>query len=635
MPPPLVTEPDLFAPRPVPEAERELGPYRLLHQLGSGGMATLFLALDEVGCLVAVKRLHAHLAAERRFVDMFVDEAAIAERIVHPNVCRVHRLEQHAGQLFIVMDYIHGESLSALVDRLAENKQTLPVEVGVHLVGQACLGLHAAHELRGAAGDPLHVVHRDISPQNLLVSYDGELRIVDFGIAAAAAKIHRTETGAVKGKLAYMAPEQARAEHVDRRADIFSLGVVLYEAVCGVRCFAGENAADTLSRLLEGKFVPPRDHCPDLPTSVERVICRALAPNREQRYATAAEMYAELYGFLVSAPGGMTTRVIGDLLRRVFARRYALREEMTALAFGAPDILEEEELTLDLAPARREVRCEFCGAEVTDEATLQSHLKGCAQHAWWEHNFGGPRGVEGAGDAVVLRQRYSQAGSATTTEGLWQRIRRRLRPEKREPLVVRLEGIQSRLAVVRDPQGARLADQAMTTLWGMVAEICDKSAATSDLLGRIKPSLLRCADVLLGVTLEIEANAAHLAATSDRELREQIDALLARAERTTSPAVAREVERGVRNKRALLVERARVAQLREVLVLRLESIVDAIGLTQAKVLQIASSPAMAEMQADTQITVFLDSLLLEVEELGASIREANEALSSPVRSRSR
>jgi len=616
----------------VPAGERALGRFRLLHELGSGGMATLYLATDELGCLVAIKRLHAHLAADPRFVEMFVDEATIAAHVVHPNVCKVMGLERSAGHLFIAMEYVHGESLAALLLQVPD----LPLDAALHLVSQACLGLHAAHEQLGEDGRPLAIVHRDVSPQNLLLSYEGELKVVDFGIASAAAKLHHTETGTIKGKLAYMAPEQTHGR-VDRRADLFSLGVVLYEAVTGARCFAADSPAEILRRVSDADYVPPRQHRPDLPGPVEQVITRALAREPAKRYQTAEEMYRDLYACLVRSRAGMSARALGELMRRAFARRYAMREELVALAFAAPDVLEEEELTAELVPSALEaaLRCEYCGAGQPSDAALAAHVASCGQRAWWERNFGGNRRLAGAGNADDLRRqsliavgsgelrRQGLAGaSVPPPEGLWQRLRKRLRPEKRDPLLVRLDGISSRLQSVRDHAASRVAERGMATLWAMVEEV----GTRTELLGRLKPRLLRCGNALLGVALEIDANSAFLAGVGDRELADQVTALERRLGAVSSPGVARELERAVRHKRALQAERGRLSARSDLLLVRLESMVDAIDLTRSRVLQIVSSPASAEVQADTQITVFLDSLLIEVEQLAQAAQEAESVM---------
>lgn len=621
----------LFEPRRVPAGERVLGRFRLLHELGAGGMASLYLALDETGCVLALKRLHPHLAAERRFVEMFADEASFAARINHPNVCQAEPLEQIDGQLCIPMEYVHGESLAALLQQLRGAGEPLPVPAALHLIGQACLGLDAAHELRSSDGAALNLVHRDISPHNLLVTYEGELKVVDFGIAAAAAKLHHTETGTIKGKLSYMAPEQTRTSRVDRRADVWSLGVVLHEALCGERAFAGASAAEVVSRVQAGELVAPRQLRPELPAAVERIILRAVAGDPSQRYPTALEMYRDVYGALVASRVHVTTRTLGEMIRRVFSRRYALREELRALAFTAPEVLEEEEqmgaslgASADTAPGRDAPggRCEYCGVGLASPRALEAHLAECGQRLWWERNFAVNRGLEGAADASHLRRRAAQ--EPARPEGLWSRLRQGLRRRPRDPLAERLRSIESRLGTVRDLQASRLADRAMTALWAMVGEIADHGPVGSELLAELKPRLLGCANIVLAMTIEIEANAEFLATESDRELQRQIELLRSRGAGAGSPAVAQEIERNLRSKRALLAERERLRETNELLVLRMESAADAIELTQAKVLQIAASPAMRDMEANTQITVFLDSLLSEVEILRQSVKEVRD-----------
>ena len=612
----------LFEPRKVPPEKRSLGRFRLLHELGSGGMATLFMATDEMGRITAVKRLHPHLAAEQALVEMFRDEAAIAARITHPNVCKVHGLEQEAGQLYIVMEYVHGESLAALLQQFAARSQQLPLDAALHLMGQACLGLQAAHELRDEEGRLLHVVHRDIGPQNLLISYDGELKVVDFGLAAAASQLHTSITGAVKGTLPYMAPEQAMGKPVDSRTDIFSLGAVIYEAVCGQQAFPTPGPGALMQRT-QGVATRPSELCPDLPPAVEQIILRALAVRPEERYPSASALYRDLYNYLISAPRGTNTRAVGELTRRAFAQRYALREELLSLAFTAPDVLEEEELALDLAdPMASAYRCDYCGAQQPDKAQLDQHINSCPQRKWWVQNFGGSRQLAGLGDSS--RQRPAAAPPAVTAPppgGLWQRLRQRLSPHKRDPLVVRLQGIEARLQTVRHYVASALADRAMVSMWGMVAEIGENKPAAERLLGRLKPRLVRCAAILLGVALEVENNAAFLATQSDRAVKEQVATLEARLQQTTAVELQRELEATIRRTRGLVAERERLAQRNELLLLRLESMVAAIEVTQGKVLEITASAVVAELEATTQITVFFDSLLLEVEQLAASVRE--------------
>ncbi|MCC6749962.1 MAG: serine/threonine protein kinase [Deltaproteobacteria bacterium] len=620
----------LFHPRRVPPESRALGGYRLIHELGAGGMATLYLATDAAGRLVAVKRLHPHLARERAFLEMFSDEAMIAARISHPNVCRVFGLEQVSGQLFLVMEYVHGESLAALSHALHRGTSTFPVELALHLVGQACLGLHAAHEQTDAEGHPLQVVHRDISPQNLLVTYEGELKVVDFGIASALARLHHTEVGLIKGKPAYMAPEQARGDGaVDRRADIFALGAVLYELLCGVRCFAGDSPIEVLRRVQAGDVTPPREYRPELPSVVEALLVRALAPRPEERFATAEELYRHVDRAIFSVGADMSARAIGDLMRRTLARRYAIREELRALAFAAPEVLEDEDLeaTLIGMPQPPLARCEYCGAGFGSPELVLAHVDGCEQRAWWERNVAALRPAREAGDPEDLRQRFPAPGEQHhVREGLWQRLRRRLGSERRAPIVVRLETVNARLGRVHDHVASQLAARAMAALLSMVAEISEARINAAPLLERLKPKLMGCANVALRVTLEAETGAAFLSYTTDRDLAGEVSALEKRLARAGSEKLRGELGQEVQRKRALTAERERVAVRRERLLSLLEFVVDAVELTHAKVLEVVASPAMGESQADTQISVFLESLLRDVELEGAALHEADAAL---------
>jgi serine/threonine protein kinase len=617
------SEPSRFRPRPVPQEERSFGAFRLLHELGSGAMATLYLATDELGRLVAVKRLHRHLTVEPDFLTMFRDEAAIAARINHPNVCRVLGSDSYRDRPFIVMEYVHGESLACLFRELRDLGRQLPLEAAAHVIGQTCLGLHAAHSQTDAEGRPLSIVHRDISPQNLLLSYEGELKVVDFGIASAVERSHRTETGVLKGKLAYMSPEQTRSSRVDRRSDIFSVGAVLYEALCGHTCFSAPNAAALIQRVQQVDFVHPRTLRPDLPPALEQILTRALSPRPEDRYFDAAQMYNDLNDYLSSTGTAMTGGDLGELLRRLFARRYAMREELRALAFSAPDVLEEEELTLT-EPAPGGFRCEYCGDTHPGEEQLRRHEQDCGQRRWWERNFG--HLASQPVSATTSAPRPRPATDEEKPAGWLSRLKARLVGRKKDPLIIRLRSIEARLGSVRDHQTSELSWRGMTALWRLVSALeGDGKDKTGGLLGQLKPRILRCANTLLATALELEANAAFLASSGARDLKAEVDALERRAA-GSAEEVRQQLERNLHAKRALIRERERVARLLEMGILRLESMVDKLELTLGRVLQIVSSPAQGVAEADTQITVFVDSLVLELDRLGRALKEVNDAL---------
>ncbi len=261
-------------------------------------MATVFLArlsgVAGFNRLYAIKRLHPHLAREPEFVDMFLDEARLAAGIHHPNVVPILEIGTSAQGYYLVMDFIEGDTAARLLARAGSGAARLPAAVGVRIALDTLQGLHAAHNLADDDGKPLHIVHRDVSPQNILVGVDGVARITDFGVAHAASRLSSTATGQLKGKLAYMAPEQARGAAVDRRADVFAMGVVVWELLAGKRLLKGDNDAATLNRILFAELPTLRDAGLDLPAAVDRVIARALVRDPEGRYASAADFGDEL-----------------------------------------------------------------------------------------------------------------------------------------------------------------------------------------------------------------------------------------------------------------------------------------------------------------------------------------------------
>ena len=223
----------------------KVGEYEIVARLKSGGMATLFLAHRRGAAgfqrFVAIKVVHPHLATDASFVRMFVDEALLSARIVHPNVVHVEELGEAEGTYFLVMEYVHGCSLSLLVRALARRKRMLAAEIATSIVMKVADGLHAAHETRGDLGELLGVVHRDVSPQNVLLAYQGHVKLIDFGIAKASGRSQQTEAGSIKGKFRYMSPEQAWGRPVDRRSDVFALGIVLWELLAARPLFDAAN----------------------------------------------------------------------------------------------------------------------------------------------------------------------------------------------------------------------------------------------------------------------------------------------------------------------------------------------------------------------------------------------------------
>jgi len=305
-----------------------LGRYRLVREIASGGMATVNLAVAEgLDKLVALKIIHPHLAQEDSFVRMFLDEARLASAISHRNVCNVFDFGETDGRYYIAMDYLAGQSLRDVLRKLRKaDLQIEPRRLAVYvayMVAEACEGLHAAHELHGSDGRPLNVVHRDVSPHNLFVTYDGNVSVVDFGIARASDRSQHTATGVLKGKFSYMAPEQMRQLEVDRRADVWALGVVLWEGLTLQRLFVRSSQADTVMSVMMDRVRAPSEVRPDIPAELDAITLRALSRSPAQRYPTAREMGRELMKFCRESHVMVSPIEIEQLMSRLFEKEIA------------------------------------------------------------------------------------------------------------------------------------------------------------------------------------------------------------------------------------------------------------------------------------------------------------------------
>jgi len=347
--------------QPLPFSELQLVPesrskplsnrgLRFLCRLGQGGMAEVHLANaappNNSPNLVVVKRMHQQHVDDPSSVRMFLDEARLALCLSHPNIVRTERLAMFDGRHGIVMEYLEGQPFQHVLKRAYETEATLSLEVIVQIAIAALDGLHYAHELKGPEGQPLSIVHRDVSPQNLFITYDGAVKLLDFGIAKNALQDGRTRTGLLKGKVSYMAPEQARGEELDRRADLWSLGVVLWEAVTGSRLFKGSNEAATLNMTLTDDVAAPSVRRPELPPELEKILMRPLKRDAAERYATAAEMRDDLESWLSErelTPSASVTQ----LMKRLFDREMReQRQQIQGLVHAQPDPSAESGATL-------------------------------------------------------------------------------------------------------------------------------------------------------------------------------------------------------------------------------------------------------------------------------------------------
>jgi serine/threonine-protein kinase len=309
----------------------------LVRKLAEGGMAEIFLAkllgADGFERNVVIKRMLPHLSAISDFVEMFRDEARLAAKLSHPNIVQIQELGFTEGCYYICMEYLAGEDFSTTLRVAGRRRQYVPYPVVLRVLIDAARGLHYAHEFCNEAGLPLNIVHRDISPSNLYLTYQGQVKVLDFGIAKAESRLANTRTGVVKGKYMYMAPEQAQGKEVDRRADVFALGVSLYEALTHVRPFSRENDLAVLNALLQGDFKRPRQLRPDLPEELEAIILKAMAFNAEARYPTAEAFAEDLEAFLGEHLSASGTSQLAAFLRGHFGEeRFTERTRIPTLA---------------------------------------------------------------------------------------------------------------------------------------------------------------------------------------------------------------------------------------------------------------------------------------------------------------
>ena len=307
-----------------------MGRFTLCEELGSGGMATVYLSKMRLAAgldrLVAVKTIHQHLAKEKTFVDMFLDEAKIASHISHPNVCAVYDFGNVGGIFYIAMEYLVGEPLIEFVNAIAAREDPTLLEalpfLAARIIADACEGLHAAHTLRGADGNQLQVIHRDVSPQNLFVTYEGSTKVVDFGCAKALERVTQTNTGIMKGKVSYAAPEQLNGDDLDARADVFALGVCLWETLTMRQLFRRENAIKTAMAVLEEPIPRADASYPWVPAELADIAERALARDADQRYSSAREMGKALRGYIARSGAPFEAAEVAEWMRHLFAERH-------------------------------------------------------------------------------------------------------------------------------------------------------------------------------------------------------------------------------------------------------------------------------------------------------------------------
>ena len=303
------------------------GKYQLLERINVGGMAEVFKAkafgVDGFAHVVAIKRILPTMAEEEEFIAMFRDEAKISVQLRHANIVHVYEFARYQTQYYIAMEYVAGKDLRQLLDRLRKNGSSLPIAAVAFIATQICEALDFAHNKADPAGRPLNVIHRDVSPQNILLSYDGAVKISDFGIVKADNRGSRTQAGVLKGKFGYMSPEQVRGLEIDRRSDLFAVGILLYEMVTGQRLFIGESDFSTLERVRNAEVTPPSQHVPELAPELEAIMLRALARERDERFQAASALGEALQPFCTDAAGLFNSRRLAALMAEIYAAELA------------------------------------------------------------------------------------------------------------------------------------------------------------------------------------------------------------------------------------------------------------------------------------------------------------------------
>jgi serine/threonine protein kinase len=335
----------------------EYGNYFLIEKIATGGMAEIFRAkrrgLEGFEKLVAVKRILSHFSSNEEFISMFIQEAKVAALLTHPNIVQIYDLGKVEDSYYIAMEYVAGKDLRSIIKRCRESNIGFNMEQVVYVISKVCAGLDYAHRKKDLKGQDLNLVHRDVSPQNILISYDGDIKLVDFGIAKAASQSSETRAGVLKGKIAYMSPEQAWGRILDKRSDIFSAGILLYELLTRERLFKGDSDLNTLEMVRVCRIDPPAAINKDIPPELEGVVLRALAEDPGQRYQRAGEMQAELEKFLFTGryePGKINLHpVMQQLFEAEIAHEAQIIKEMEELFFASSSY-EEKTVVADIPP---------------------------------------------------------------------------------------------------------------------------------------------------------------------------------------------------------------------------------------------------------------------------------------------
>lgn len=329
---------------PVP-----FGKYTLLRKLAEGGMAEIYLALQVgpggFGKLLVIKRIRPANNQDQNFIQMFLDEARIAASLSHPNIAQIFEVGNVETVHYIAMEHVHGEDLRSLCRKLAKDKKPLPLAHAISMLSGACAGLHYAHTKTDFNGQPLEIVHRDVSPQNLLISYDGHVKLVDFGIAKAQGRSQETRAGVLKGKISYMSPEQVKGDPLDARSDVFAAGILLYELTTGRRLYKDDSDFKVMRKITDEEPTPPSEIIPGYPPRLEQIVLKSLAKDPHRRYSSAQALQSDLEAFARQESLDISSLALGSFMREVFSDKLAEQAREEALGKPLHQILAERGVT--------------------------------------------------------------------------------------------------------------------------------------------------------------------------------------------------------------------------------------------------------------------------------------------------
>ncbi|MBM4370737.1 MAG: serine/threonine protein kinase [Deltaproteobacteria bacterium] len=322
--------------------------YQVIERIDAGGMAEIFkgraLSLDGIEKPVAIKRILPSLSQNKKFLKMFIDEARLSMRLNHANIVQVFDVGRADDTYFLVMEFVDGSNVRRLFQKAAEVGYQLPVAVAAHVTIEIAKGLSTAHEAADATGSPLGIVHRDVSPPNILISWSGEVKITDFGLAKAVSQLERTEPGVVKGKYSYLSPEAAEGRSVDARSDIFSAGIILHELLTGRRLFMGKTDLETVDLVKACQVPSPSSLRDEVPPELDAIVLKALAKDRRRRYQSAREIGDELANFLFSRGMKVTGFDVARTMREIFGRK----DTLDGYEVRIQEMIREEVLSLSM-----------------------------------------------------------------------------------------------------------------------------------------------------------------------------------------------------------------------------------------------------------------------------------------------